>query len=269
VLVDTHTHVVARDADRYPLDALAPTGGWYREVPVSVDDLLALMDEARVDRAVLVQAVSAYRYDNRYAADSARLHRDRCTAVACLDLADPDAAGTLRRLVLDRGVRGVRWWALADESFTEPRGLWEEIAALGVPVVVTMFATRLGELAGVVPGLPAVDLAIDHCAFADFSRGVPDELRMLAEHPTVNLKVSTIALDRMAEHGDVRDAVTELAACFGADHLMWGSDFSQTHDRSYAELAGFARHAASRLDDDGRDAFLGGTALRLWPELAR
>ena len=268
MIVDTHTHVVAPDAEPYPLDATEPVGGWYREVPVTVDELVALLDEAQVDRAVLVQAVSAYRHDNRYVLDSVRRFDDRCTSVVCLDPAAPGAAAELRNLVVDKGARGLRWWALTDEPLAEPRAVWDELARLGVPVVVTMFATRLGELAEIVPTLPPVPIAVDHCAFADFSHGVPDGLRALVEHPAVTLKVSMIVLDGMADHGDVRDGLAELAACFGADRLMWGSDFSQTHDRPYPELAEHARFAASRLGDDARGAFLGGTALRLWPELA-
>ncbi len=48
---------------------------------------------------------------------------------------------------------------------------------------------------------------------------------------------------------------------------MWGSDYSQTHDAPYAELAELPRHAASKLADDARWAYLAGTALALWPEL--
>jgi predicted TIM-barrel fold metal-dependent hydrolase len=267
VIVDTHTHVVAADTTRYPLDALEPAGGWYREVPISVEGLLALMDEAGVDRAVLVQAVSAYRFDNRYVLDSARAHPERCTSVACLDVGAAGVAATLRRLAEEHGAGGLRWWALGDEPLGEPRDVWAEIAAQQVPVVMTMFATRLEELVSLLPRLPPVPIAIDHCAFADFSTGVPPELAALAEHSTVMLKVSTITLERLAEHGDVRDGLAELVACFGADRLMWGSDFSQTHDRTYPELAEFARFAVSRLGDDARAAVLGGTALRVWPEL--
>jgi predicted TIM-barrel fold metal-dependent hydrolase len=89
----------------------------------------------------------------------------------------------------------------------------------------------------------------------------------LAAFPAVHLKVSTIALDRANAHGDVRDFVSELAARFGPDRLMWGSDYSQTHDRPYPELAEYARYAASKLDDDDRAWFLGKTACTVWPEL--
>ena len=146
---------------------------------MSVERLVELMDEARVDRAVLVQGVGAYRYDNRYVLDSAALFRDRCSSVVCLDPQVPGAAAELRSLARDRGARGLRWWALGSEPLAEPRGVWDQLAALGLPVVVTMFAGRLDELRRVVPTLPPVALALDHCAFADFASGVPDELARL------------------------------------------------------------------------------------------
>ena len=74
-------------------------------------------------------------------------------------------------------------------------------------------------------------------------------------------------LEAAEPHGDVRRPRRDLAARFGAERLMWGSDYSQTHDHPYPELAEYARRAASRLDPGAREAFLGGTAMRLWPQL--
>ena len=62
--------------------------------------------------------------------------------------------------------------------------------------------------------------------------------------------------------------VEGLTRSFGATRLVWGSDYSQTHDRSYGELVELARFASSRLGADDRGRFLGGTALELWPELS-
>lgn len=268
MMIDTHTHVVAADEDRYPLDPSGMTEPWYRDDPCSIERLLGLMDEARVDAAVLVQGISAYGFDNRYVLDAAQAHSDRCTSVVYLDVGAPDATVTLQRDVTEYGARGLRWVAFGDTGITEPRAVWDEIARLGIPVVVTLLADRLAALDAAIPGLPDVPLALDHCGFADFSHGVPGDLRALAAHPRLHLKVSTIALDRMAEHGDVRDGFAELAAHFGTDRLMWGSDYSQTHDRPYPELAEYARHAASKVSADAQAAYLGGTALDLWPELA-
>ena len=61
--------------------------------------------------------------------------------------------------------------------------------------------------------------------------------------------------------------VEVLAQRFGADRLMWGSDYSQTHDRPYADCVALARRAADRLSAPQRDWFLGKTALAMWPEL--
>lgn len=263
MLVDTHTHVVAADLDRYPHDPRPGAGDWYVDVPHTAEQLMTLMDEAGVDRVVLVQAVSAYRHDNRYVIDAALARADRCTSVVCLDVTRADAPDVLQRMITRQGVRGLRWWAL-DGAPLDVRPVWDVLAATGSPVVITCFADRLDELAALVPTLPPVPIALDHCGFADLARGVPGSLRALAALPTLHFKVSTIVLDAIAEHGDVRDGLADLVDGLGADRVMWGSDFSQTHDRPYRELVELARHASSRLPDEARADFLGNTALRLF-----
>jgi L-fuconolactonase len=264
--VDTHVHVIADDEGRYPLDPSGVTGAWYRDDPCSIERLVDLMDVADVDAAVLVQAISAYRFDNRYTLDAATHCPQRCTSVVCVDLGAADPTSEVTTL-LDRGAGGLRWVALHDGDVEEPRAVWDLVADRRVPVVVTMLDRHLPGLVDAVPRLPEVPLALDHCGFADFSRGLPEALTALTAFPTVHLKVSTIALDAAGEHGDVGDFLSELAARFGAARLMWGSDYSQTHDRPYPELANYARVASAKLRDDDRAWFLGRTAATLWPEL--
>jgi predicted TIM-barrel fold metal-dependent hydrolase len=154
-----------------------------------------------------------------------------------------------------------------DARLDEPRALWGALGDLGVPVVMTFLADRLEDFATAVPTLPSsLRFAIDHCAFADLSLGIPDELAALGAFPNVYLKVSTHALRSAAKGGDPADAVAELAARFDG-RIMWGSDFSQTHDVPYGELAEEGRRAAAKLADDRRDAYLAGSAITLWPEL--
>ncbi|MFP5303527.1 hypothetical protein R2R70_20325, partial [Cobetia sp. SIMBA_158] len=61
VVIDTHTHAISPDTQRYPL---APVGGhqseWSAKRPVDYEGLLASMDEAGIDRAVVVQASTVY-----------------------------------------------------------------------------------------------------------------------------------------------------------------------------------------------------------------
>ena len=269
MIVDTHAHVISPDEQTYPFKPSDLTGEWYREAPCSVERFLSLMDQAGVDAVVLVQAVTAYGHDNRYCADAARRFPERCTSVGSVDVTDEEAIDAARALVEREGMRGIRWMAIREGSVRGPRALWNAITALRVPIVVTILADRLVDLAETIPGLPAVPMALDHCGFADFSLGIPPELTALAEFPNLHLKVSTITLDLMASHGDPADGVAELAARFGADRLMWGSDYSQTHDRSYGELVEWGRAATAQLSDEQRTWLLGRTALTVWPELSR
>jgi predicted TIM-barrel fold metal-dependent hydrolase len=73
----------------YPRDLGPNPAGWVRDLPA--EEFLNLMSGAGVDRAVLVQAFGAYRYDNRYVAKSAARYPDRFVAVCIIDPMQPDA----------------------------------------------------------------------------------------------------------------------------------------------------------------------------------
>ena len=88
----------------------------------------------------------------------------------------------------------------------------------------------------------------------------------LARHVGLHLKVTSHVLE--AAGADAPALVERLAATFGADRLVWGSDYPQTHDRSYAKLVALGRAACEELTESDRARVLGGNALRLWPQLA-
>ena len=273
VVIDSHVHVVASDETAYPLQPMALSGPWYREAPCSAEKLLGLMDVSGVARAILVQPLGAYSYDNRYAADSALRHPDRFASVCCVDPNGPDPVGELTHWVRERGVRGVRLFALARDGqgwLAEPRTfpLWECAAKEGARIVVMILAHQLPSLVQVLRRFPDVPVTLDHCGFPELRREPWAEaapLFALAEFPNLHLKVSTHVLDAAAREGDPRRFVAALAQRFGAERMMWGSDFSQTHDRPYAELVRFGREAFSGLSAADQARCLGGTAAALWP----
>jgi predicted TIM-barrel fold metal-dependent hydrolase len=267
MLVDTHLHVVSEDEQRFPLNPSGRADAWYRTHPCSVERLLDLIGAAGVDKAVLVQAFTAYLFDNRYCAESARRFPERCTSVACVDVTANDPIAAARHAVREERMRGIRWVAFEKGSLAEPHSLWKEIAALGVPAVVCILDNRLEELAAALPTIPSIPIALDHCAFAKYAGGVPDALCVLAEFPNLYLKVTSNALDLMAAHAEPATIVAELAARF-AGRLMWGSDYSQTRDRPYGDLVEWGRKGAAKLSDEHRAGYLGENALKIWPELA-
>lgn len=281
-MIDTHTHVISSDLARYPLHpskiARAHDPDWFRERALSADTLVERASEAGVDRIVFVQAMGAYGFDNDYCADAARAHRDHATGVCIVDPEGDDAPATLAFWVHERGMRGVRLFAIGWEPgrMESPPVLRvaEAAGGLGIPVVATILSHQIPELDGLAGRFPDLPIALDHCGFPDLEAGPPyskaGALLSLASRQSVHLKVSGLVLGQIEQSGGrPADFVHRLAAEFGARRLMWGSDYPQTHDRSYAALVALCRDAAADLSDADREWYLGRTAASLWPELSR
>ncbi|MFZ4584045.1 MAG: amidohydrolase family protein [Acidimicrobiia bacterium] len=273
MLIDTHVHLVSADERRYPRQ-LNGDADWVHTHACDASAYRVLMTAAGVTHAVLVQAVGAYRDDNRYCLDAANADPELFTAVAYVDLAATDPVEALRACV-DAGAHGVRVVAAAGPdpvAMLDARVMAVIDAAngLGVRVLLTTMRDGLRDVPALLARHPTMPVAIDHCAFADLSGGASfphaGALFALAEFPYVHLKVSTNALDGARRAGvDPQAFVAALAECFGAERLEWGSDWSHTHDRSFGELVAEAQDAFSVLDPDDREWPLGRSAAGFWP----
>ena len=69
--------------------------------------MVAANNEAGVDKAVLVQASSAYAFDNSYVADSVAAHPERFTGVFSVDVVAPDAVEKMKHW-MGKGLTGMR-----------------------------------------------------------------------------------------------------------------------------------------------------------------
>lgn len=271
-IVDCHTHVVSPDLDRYPLNPRDLSGEWYREAPASAEDLVREMDASGVSQAILVQGVGAYGWDNAYAADASLEQRDRFASACAIDAVAAGAVETLTYWLDSRGMQGLRLFALSREgpswlAAPETAPLWETARARGAHVIVTILSHQLGELEQVLARWPDVPVSLDHCGFALTDPHTREALFALARFETLHLKVSTHNLDDAARQEGDEALVLALADRFGAERLMWGSDYCQTHDRPYGVLVSLARRAFSALSSVDTEACLGANARRLWPSL--
>jgi len=276
VIIDTHTHVVADDQERYPLGPGYPAA-WYRETPVPAELLLTLMKENGVARAILVQGFGPYKFDNRYAADAARLYPDHFASVCVVDPEDGPAS-RLTYWVRERGVRGVRLLPprgrelIPGEVDPSILSIWAQALELGIPICVQIQQANIPWLRAALQRLPPAPVLLDHCGFPDISGGPPYEKAQafwaLADLPAVHLKVTSIILHQARQDGgDPRRLVDQMVRMFGADRLMWGSDYSQTNHLNYQQHAELGRRSRSGLSSRNREWFEAGTALKFWPEL--
>ena len=88
MIVDTHAHIYHGDETRYPMieDPFRPSPG-----VGTIEHLRREAEANGVGRVVLIQTGSAYRWDNRLLADTARANADWTVGVCTLDPAGDDS----------------------------------------------------------------------------------------------------------------------------------------------------------------------------------
>jgi L-fuconolactonase len=279
-VIDIHTHVIATDVTRYPF---TPLGGkqsdWSRERPLSADMLLAAMDRAGVEKSAVVQASTAYGFDNSYLAHSVAAHPDRFTGVFCIDLFAVDAALQFNRWK-DAGLTGMRLFTtgstapgqadwLADER-TFP--IWELAEAANLPVCLQMRSEGVADLLRLLQRFRRVPIVLDHLARPTLSDGPPytsaQWLFDLAAYPNVFLKLTSRTVEQAAAGASTpKDFFPKLVTAFGADRIAWGSNFP-AHAGPMSRLVEEAEHALSCLGPRDLSWIFSQTACRLYPALA-
>ena len=299
-LFDTHAHLVSDDWEAYPPRPLRPGLPTPARTPytVTVDSLIAMMDEHGVTEACLVQRGHLYGYDNSYIVESAREHPGRLHPVVMLDAQDPATPDRYRDMVRDDHVRGFRLahtrpWILDTAWMSSPQAMevWKTCAELGTPMTLILFTKQLPYLLPLVEIIarrfPDLPILLDHGAMPygmtqyevrlaaeageevvlpgppDF--GIDRTIAIFEDVPNVYFKVTEITMERLVAAG-VRPAhlVRRLVDGFGPDRVVWGSDVGQSTLWTYTEKTEMARSAAGFLTPDEAGSFLRGNAARVY-----
>ena len=275
MIIDTHVHIVAPDQHRYPRKLAPGNSDWVIDMPG--ETMRDLMGEAGIDRAMLVQAYTAYQYDNDYVADVAMMYPERFVSVCIVDPTRSDAPDQLAYWVNERGVRGLRLFPAAereaqwlDEPSTFP--LWERAAELDIPVCVCLRFAQLGRLRTVIERYPEVRVALDHLGAPRLDDGPPYEsaapLFDFVTLSNVYLKFSSVNLYAAARGKSTpKGFFSRLLDVFGAQRIMWGSNFPNTYDRGLKEQLALALDELSFVSEADRRYLFADTARTLWPAL--
>jgi predicted TIM-barrel fold metal-dependent hydrolase len=110
---------------------------------------------------------------------------------------------------------------------------------------------------------------LDHLGRPNASGGRPyphlEELGQLARFGGVHLKITPPALKRLKDEpdADATEVIARLVDIFGADRIMWGSNFPASAG-TLAELRASIEAHLPALDDEQRAAILGGNAARIY-----
>ena len=278
--IDIHPHVISTNTERYPN---APVGGhksdWSRERPVSVEQMIAAMDQAGIAKSALVQASTCYGHDNSYIADAVAAHPKSFTGVFSVDVLAPDAPEKIRYWVR-RNLTGMRLFTAGStmpnqaDWVDDPRSFpaWECASELGIPVCMQMTVKALPQLVRMLERFPDARVILDHLAKPALSDGPPyaaaAHVFRLADYKNLYLKLTPRTVAE-AQNGKATHATffPLLVSKFGASRIAWGSNYPAS-EGTLPELLKVSQAALSTLSPEDRDWIFSGTALVLYPALA-
>lgn len=245
---------------------------WFEPVEV----LLHQMDANGVEKATLVQVRG--QFDNRYLIDCVRRFPTRFRAVVGVDTDSPDAPERLAHWV-GEGAVGVRLGPAVRSPGSEPLAIWRKAAELRIPVTAfgspEEFASRQFEQ--VLTELPELPVIIEH--LGRIGRHEPPrydafrEILALARYPNAHIKIHGLGeicprpmpFPHPMRFESIPPFMEMAYEAFGAERMMWGSDFPPVAGREgYRNALRWPMdHIPFRSEAD-KERIFGGTALALF-----
>ncbi len=287
MIVDTHVHVFTDDRKNYPQIIDTARAGAIPSITeigqtpwplTTTEGLAAMMDEAGVDKATLVQAYFIYEYDNSYTIDSCLKYPKRFASVVVLDPMDPKSPDLLEEQVTKQSVAGIRFMRgrLPESSLGKPEtyALWARIEKLKLPLAINDRVHEISRVMPVMEKYPGVRVAFEHAwghkVGAPPNYDVLAPLFALAKNPNVFIKTAINNIAAARDGGGTPEQLyTKLVEVYGAKRIMWSSNYP-----AHPKFGGIkprleeSKKAIAHLSADDQAWILGKTALAFYPTLA-
>ncbi|WEK46497.1 MAG: amidohydrolase family protein [Candidatus Andeanibacterium colombiense] len=247
-----------------------------------VEPLVFQMDRNGVAKGVLTQVLG--QFDNSYQEECVARFPGRFASVGAVHAASAGAADEVRRWA-ERGMAGLRLRPEARSPGSDPLAVWRAAAECGLAISCggaagNMLTEDFAALAGTFPNLPIVVEQLGGWTRPDCDREPASwaGILALARFPNVSLKIPTLGQiaprqigKPLPNDGDpVLDAsrggiLLEALDAFGADRLLWGSDFPVVASREgYANALNWTRALFIGRPQAEIDAIFGGNAERIF-----
>ena len=269
-VIDSHAHFWRPPR---PEEAVGPIPD---DPAVSVDELVAIASAAGVNHVVHITR-GVMGYDNRFSIDEAARHPAHVRVLCRFDPRPADVSGRLDALLQEPGIVGLRVYdppphdVWLTDGTLEPVFAACEQRAVPVSVYAPGRAAVLGEIARRHPGLT---LLVDHLAVSVLHSVAPadrlagwHDLLALERPPNILVKVSGLpeVTEEPFPFPRAQSLLREVYETFGAQRLLWGSNFPPTaRVCRYADTVEFIRSACDFISPADRADLLGGTAARVF-----
>lgn len=249
VIVDTHCHV-----------------GIHKYEPL--ETLRFHMERSGVAQAVFIQYMG--NFDNAYLVECMAAHPGIFAAAM---LVEPDDDGRHIRHWAEQGIGGIRLAADFRGTGVDALAHWRTAAELGLVVSAPCSPASLlsAEFAEVLTLFPHLAIVIEH--LGGIGRGAQSpyaefkQLLTLARHPNLTIKLPGFGEFCEPPHPFPKiPPLVELALeAFGAERMMWGSDWPPVSSREgYDSSLQVPLAYLAELSDREKALIFGGTAQRIW-----
>jgi predicted TIM-barrel fold metal-dependent hydrolase len=210
--------------------------------PFTIEKLVPLMDEAGVDRVVVVPP--SWPGDrNDYGLEAARRYPNRFHVMGRIPLKNPASAALLPKWKEQPGMLGVRLTFLGPAATWLKDGtadwFWPEAEKAGLPVMF-LAPSQTAAFATIAERHPRLPLIADHMGLSVdlVKEGKTAELiaatASLAKYPNVSVKLSAAANYSQEKYPfrDMAPHIQKLLEAFGPQRCHWGTDMTNGFDRA-------------------------------------
>ena len=235
-IVDAQVHLWLAEGPDRPW----PPGGAARAqlpYPFTYDALIPMMNEAGVDRAVIVPP-SWEGNRNDYALEAAAKYPDRFAVMGRIALDDPASAAKLPGWKAQPGMLGIRLTFLRAQASWLTDGtadwFWPAAEKAGLPVMC--LALNMAGLGRVAERHPGLALIIDHMGLSGEAvkagklAGAIDQTVALARYPNVSVKLSSAPAHSSEPYPfrDMTSVIRRVFDAFGPQRSYWGTDITNS-----------------------------------------
>jgi len=236
--------------------------------PFTIEKLVPLMDEAGVDRAVIVPP--SWTGDrNDYGLEAVKRFPDRFAVMGRISLKNPQSAALLPKWKEQPGMLGVRvtFGGAAGAWLTDGTAdwFWPEAEKADLPV---MFLTdgQSARIGSAAERHPRLQLIVDHMGLSTAAiregrlADAIDQTASLAKYPNVSVKLSAAA-NYSSEAYPFRDFtphIKRLFDAYGPRRCYWGTDVTNGYDKAtYKQRIAHFTEELSFLSEADKDWVMG------------
>lgn len=269
------------DSQVHPYERNHPQRPWHAALEgppeVTGDDMIAAMDRAGVDAALLVSSITLYRYDPRYALKAYAARPSRFAVIKPFDPADANVGEQIEEWAATPGVVGTRVllderddWDADDQGLNQ---IFATSARVGLPVAVHA-PRQLKLIKKIAANHPDTQVVLDHLGLEQPLAPPPasnpfdgiDHILALAELDNVVIKVSGVCTlsHKPFPYEDIWPPLLKIIESYGIERCLWGTDWTRALRLCSYEQSVDAFARTDHLSASEITALMAGNLMRVY-----